>query len=104
MAKNGNSTIGKLSHKRTFRKTIITTIHDLGDKVLNEITGHSLIKMGQTGGPRCCKRNTFTAISEACKFIEDKLDVRLYDYENEKVKCAFKQNNKQCIGKKCPFI
>lgn len=37
MAKNGNSTIGKLSHKRTFRKTIITTTHDLGDKILKEI-------------------------------------------------------------------
>ena len=39
MAKNGNSTIGKLSHKRTFRKAIITTTYDTGEKILNEITG-----------------------------------------------------------------
>lgn len=70
----------------------------------NEITGHSLISMGQTGGPRCCKRNTFIALVEACKFIEEKLDVKLYDYENTKITCEFKQNNKQCIGKRCPFI
>lgn len=70
----------------------------------NEVTGHSLISMGQTGGPRCCKRNTFTAIVEASKFIEDKLDVKLYDHKDIKIKCEFKQNNKQCIGKRCPFI
>lgn len=70
----------------------------------NEITGHSLIRMGQTGGPRCCKRNTFTAITEASKFIDDKLDVKLYDYKDGNIKCEFKQSNKQCIGKRCPFI
>lgn len=70
----------------------------------NEITGHSLISMGQTGGPRCCKRNTFIALVEASKFIEEKLGVKLYDYENTKITCEFKQNNKQCIGKRCPFI
>lgn len=70
----------------------------------NEVTGHTLISMGKIGGPRCCKRNTFIAIIEASKFIEERLDVKLYDYEDTKVKCDFKKQNKQCIGKRCPFV
>ena len=70
----------------------------------NEITGHVLISMGKTGGPRCCKRNTFIAIEESSKFVEEKLSVKLYDYENDKITCEFKRYNKQCIGKRCPFI
>lgn len=69
----------------------------------NEMTGHSLISMGKLGGPRCCKRNTFTAILEASAFVEDKLKVKLYDYE-EDILCEFKQQNKQCIGKRCPYV
>ena len=63
----------------------------------NEITGHALISMGKNGGPRCCKTNTFTA-------IEERLDVKLYDYRDEKILCEFKKYNKQCIGKRCPFF
>ena len=68
----------------------------------NEMTGHSLINMGKTGGPRCCKRNAFIAIKETSKFIEERLGTVLYD-ENNDITCEFKKNNKQCIGKKCPF-
>lgn len=70
----------------------------------NEMTGHALVSMGKTGGPRCCKRNTYIAIGEASKFIEDRLSVKLYDYDNDKAKCEFKRYNKQCIGKRCPFV
>ena len=69
----------------------------------NEMTGYALIAMGKLGGPRCCKRNTFTAIIEASKFVEERLGVKLYDYK-ESVVCEFKKNNKQCIGKRCPFV
>ena len=69
----------------------------------NEMTGYSLISMGKNGGPRCCKRNTFTAIMEASKFIEERLGVKLYDYADDKALCEFKKYNKQCIGKRCPF-
>lgn len=68
----------------------------------NEMTGYALISMGKTGGPRCCKRNTFTAIAQASKMIEERLGVKLYDYENNKIICTFKKDNKQCVGKRCP--
>lgn len=70
----------------------------------NEMTGHSLISMGKTGGPRCCKRNTVIALVEASKFIEERLNVKLYDYQDDKIVCEFKKHNKQCIGKRCPFV
>lgn len=69
----------------------------------NEMTGYALIAMGKLGGPRCCKRNTFTALVEAPKFVEERLGVKLYDYEDSVV-CGFKKINKQCIGKRCPFV
>lgn len=69
----------------------------------NEMTGHALISMGKTGGPRCCKRNTFTGLVEASRFIEERLDVELYDHQDDKIICEFKKYNKQCIGKRCPF-
>lgn len=87
--------------------SVITEATPLTEKswgITNEMTGHALINMGKIGGPRCCKRNTFIAIIEATKFIEEKLKVKLYNYENEKVKCEFKKYNKQCIGKRCPFV
>ena len=70
----------------------------------NEMTGHVLVSIGKNGGPRCCKRNTFIAIVEASKVVEERLGVKLYDYEDDMVKCEFKKYNKQCIGKRCPFV
>lgn len=69
----------------------------------NEMTGNSLITIGKTGGPRCCKRNSFTAIKEASRFVDERLGVSLYNYEDDNTICEFKKSNKQCIGKKCPY-
>ena len=83
--------------------TEATPLTEVSWGLANEITGHTLIRMGKCGGPRCCKRNTFIAIEEAAKFIEENLELNLYDYKENKAICEFKKYNKQCLGKKCPF-
>ena len=70
----------------------------------NLMTGNTLISIGNKGGPRCCKRNTFIAIYEAAKFTEEKLGVRMYEYEDYTPKCTYKSKNKECIGKDCNFF
>lgn len=86
--------------------SIITSTTPLTKKtwgITNEITGRSLIKISELGGPRCCKRNLFTAIRQATEFVDKKLNVKLYDYEDFKIVCDFSKLNSECIGKECPY-
>ncbi|MEG0371074.1 MAG: DUF5714 domain-containing protein [Clostridium sp.] len=71
--------------------------------LVNEATGRVLIKLSKIGGPRCCKKGVFTAISETSKLIHEKLNIKLYDYENTDIECGYTKYNKECIGKECPY-
>ncbi|MBQ3405363.1 MAG: SAM-dependent methyltransferase [Oscillospiraceae bacterium] len=68
----------------------------------NEMTSRSLAPMAKTGGPRCCKRNSYLAAIEAASFCSEKLGVTLE--MPEKIQCEFTAMNNQCIGRRCPFI
>ncbi len=67
----------------------------------NTMTSRSLAKIGEIGGPRCCKRDAYLAISEAVRFTAEKLDVHME--LDEKIVCTRSGQNKQCIGIRCPF-
>lgn len=71
--------------------------------VVNEATGRVLIDLSKIGGPRCCKKGVFTAISETARLLDEKFKVKLYDYENDIPKCSFTRLNKECIGENCPY-
>lgn len=77
------------------------TKHSWG--LANLMTGTALITMADIGGPRCCKRNLFIAISEAVKFTHEHFNVKLYDYENHRPVCSFSLKNKQCLKAECPY-
>lgn len=66
----------------------------------NLMTSQALYNIGNLGGPRCCKRNSHTAINAAIDFVEKKLDIHM---ENMNVICTYSDKNNQCIGKRCPF-
>lgn len=66
----------------------------------NTMTASALMKIGQVGGPRCCKRNSYIAISEAVRFAKEKLGVAM---ELGPISCTTFQSNNQCIGGRCPF-
>ena len=69
-------------------------------KLSNLMTASSLGVIGEVGGPRCCKRNSYIAITQAVKFVKEHLGVEM---ELNKIKCTHFAQNSQCIGTRCPF-
>ena len=66
----------------------------------NEMTSRVLAAVAEIGGPRCCKRNGYIAITEGVKFAAEKLGVAM---ETTAVSCHHSHRNNQCLGTKCPF-
>lgn len=66
----------------------------------NQMTSRALQKIGEAGGPRCCKRDSYLAILEAVRFVREKLGVEM---ETQDIVCHYSAKNNQCIGKRCPF-
>lgn len=65
------------------------------------LVSKALGKIAEVGGPRCCKRNAFLSLQTAVRFVKERYDVELPESE---IKCVFSKENKQCMGKKCPFF
>ena len=66
----------------------------------HKMTARSLNAIGEIGGPRCCKRDSYLAILSAIDFVKDYLGVEM---EKPEVICTYSSQNNQCIGKRCPF-
>ena len=66
----------------------------------NKMTSKALGAIGEIGGPRCCKRDSFTAIREAVLFAKENLNVEM---ETEEIICTFSELNNQCIKERCPY-
>lgn len=64
------------------------------------MTAKALSAIGETGGPRCCKRDSFLSILCAVDFVKEKFGLEL---ERPRVICRHASKNAQCIGKRCPF-
>lgn len=67
----------------------------------NLMTSNALKNISKFGGPRCCKRDTFTAIETAITFTKEHLEVELESLPN--LKCTFNKLNKECLTSKCKF-
>ncbi|MCF8370162.1 MAG: SAM-dependent methyltransferase [Bacteroidales bacterium] len=67
----------------------------------NLMTSISLGVIANSGGPRCCKRDTFIAIAEAVKFLSNKFHTHLDIDKN--IKCDFSEWNRQCLFSHCLF-
>ena len=67
----------------------------------NRATAAALQAIGNIGGPRCCKRDSFTAILQAADLCRRELGV---DMEiPERVVCGFFPQNRECLGRRCPY-
>ena len=66
----------------------------------NLMTAKSLEAISSFGGPRCCKRDSFLAIEEAIKFLDENSIVKLDTHE---YKCKFSCKNSECLREKCKF-
>lgn len=67
----------------------------------NYATSGALEKMADLGGPRCCKRNTFTAFKFMKQYMVDNLSAEL-DLPEE-IECGYSKFNAECIKKDCPY-
>ncbi|MCI2068210.1 MAG: DUF5714 domain-containing protein [Bacilli bacterium] len=74
--------------------------HEKGYKDNMAYTSSVLKSMSGIGGPRCCKRNAFLAITYAVKFAQEQYGIKM---DVSKPKCEFASLNKQCLGPSCPF-
>lgn len=66
----------------------------------NLMTAKSLGEIGRIGGPRCCKRNSFFAMTSAIEFVKENLGIVM---ESSSIKCTHSSSNNQCIKQRCPF-
>ena len=66
----------------------------------NQMTSKALEAISHTGGPRCCKRDSYLAILAAVDFVKTHFGIEM---ECTEVQCTHCAQNNQCIGKRCPF-
>ena len=66
----------------------------------HQMTSGALGKIGEIGGPRCCKRDSFLSILAAVDFVKEHFDIGM---EKPEIICRYSSQNNQCIGKRCPF-
>lgn len=66
------------------------------------LTSHILDKLADIGGPRCCKRTSFTAILETVRYVEETMGICM-DSPDRTV-CAFASRNAECRKAECPYF
>lgn len=77
-----------------------TPLKELPFALAHKMTAKSLGAIGEIGGPRCCKRDSFLSILSAIDFVKEQFGVKM---EKPEVICKYSSQNNQCIGKRCPF-
>ncbi len=66
----------------------------------NLMTSQALKAIGEVGGPRCCKRDSYLAITAAVEFVKTNLQI---DMGLTDIRCIHSSQNNQCIGERCRF-
>lgn len=66
----------------------------------HQMTAKSLGRIGEIGGPCCCKRDSFLSVLAAIDFVKENFGVEM---EKPEVVCRYSPQNNQCIGIRCPF-
>lgn len=98
-----NGTCGAAVGTGTFI-SLITTASTLSGKewqLSNMMTARSLDRIARSGGPRCCKRDSFIAFVTAVEFMDELLGVRLPS--NTRITCPFHASNRNCSREECVF-
>lgn len=67
----------------------------------NLVTSEALRQISALGGPRCCKRNCFTAAKVAVEFTRKHLAINMELPDS--ILCSFSPLNHECRGKLCPY-
>ena len=67
-----------------------------------KITASCLNAIAEHGGPRCCKRDSYSAILAATAFVKEELGISFEMPEN--IVCTFSAKNRECLHQACPFF
>lgn len=67
----------------------------------NLATAKALEAIARSGGPRCCKRDTFIAIRKACEFLDELLQIKLPC--DSRIICRYFSLNRECTREECIF-
>ena len=66
------------------------------------LTSEILANIAELGGPRCCKRTCFTAITTAVPFFAEATGVQME--LPDQVECSYYDRNPQCLREDCPYF
>ena len=64
-------------------------------------TSEALRRIGETDGPRCCKRDALLAFETAVAFVNANFSVQIAASRRA---CEYGARNAQCIGARCPYF
>ncbi len=70
-------------------------------KTSGQLVSKCAMAISQQGGPRCCKRDSFTALTEAVIYCNEHFET---SFSVPDVKCEFYANNQECKGRRCQFF
>lgn len=85
--------------------SLITGATPLAEKewqLSNRMTARSLTAIADHGGPRCCKRDSYLALSEAAIFLAEQFSVQLDG--GAEIRCHFSALNAECRQSDCPYF
>lgn len=66
----------------------------------NKMTASALAEIGNLGGPRCCKRNSYLSVIKAVEFVKENMGISM---DLGEVSCVHFTQNNHCLKEKCPF-
>jgi hypothetical protein len=67
----------------------------------NRITADCLHDIAEIGGPRCCKRVSFTSMVTSARFMKEHLGMDICVIPD--IACTYYENNKECKKTSCPY-
>jgi MoaA/NifB/PqqE/SkfB family radical SAM enzyme/SAM-dependent methyltransferase len=71
-------------------------------KIAQQATAAALADIASFRAARCCQRDSWLALQKAVTLSAQHLPITLI--ANEKIDCAQKEKNKECLGKGCPLF
>lgn len=69
--------------------------------LVNRLSSDCLYNIAEIGGPRCCKRVCFTAVSTSITFMKQHFDLDLG--QTTPIRCTYHQRNAECKKTACPY-
>ena len=66
-----------------------------------KLVARCLNAIAEVGGPRCCKRTSRLAVHEAVQFTAELFGVVMPEAQ---ISCTYRKENRECIGRNCPFF